>query len=239
MRSFYRQEQYYDEATAVAEWARRDARRRLDLVERHARPGRLLEIGPGHGWFTREATGRGWRVTAVEPSPRLARVLAEVEGVTVREGWFEEMPPAAQYDAVVAWEVVEHSADAAAFLRHMQACRSPSGVLGISTPNLGGWLGRVLGSRHPMVTPPEHLSYLRLATLSRWALPHGLAVLESGSVSNLDGPRLRAAIGRRLLRRRVEPATEASTVFDLAAGVAAALDRRGWGTQVECVLGAR
>jgi SAM-dependent methyltransferase len=235
----YQEEEYYDEATVVEEWAQRDARRRLDLVERHVRPGLLLEIGPGHGWFTREAVRRGWRVTAVEPSPRLAKALAKIEGVTVREGWFEEMPLAPHYEAVVAWEVIEHSADPAAFLRHMNGYRLPCGVLGLSTPNLGGWLARLLGARHPMVTPPEHLSYLRLRTLRCWGAPQGLSVLESGSVSNLDGPRLRSAVNRRLLKRNAEPARDDSVIFAFAARVTRGLDSLGWGTQVECVLGAR
>jgi hypothetical protein len=47
---------------------RATARRLLARLERHVKPGRLLEAGCGHGLLLDEARRRGWTVTGLEPS---------------------------------------------------------------------------------------------------------------------------------------------------------------------------
>jgi len=68
-------------------------------------PGaRVLEIGPGNGVATADLVARGAAVTAVEPGPEMASVLAaRLPKVHLHRGTFEEVElPTASFDAVVS-----------------------------------------------------------------------------------------------------------------------------------------
>jgi SAM-dependent methyltransferase len=229
---------YYAAASWHRERGEADATRRLRAVEKWQRPGRLLEVGSGHGEFAAAAMRAGWRVTAIEPSPALAAALRSRSGLTVIEAPLEDVSFAEPFDAVVAWEVVEHSPSPASFLRTLAQHVRSAGVLCISTPNLGGWLGHLLGSRHPMVTPPEHIHYLEGRTVRCWAERNGWVVRRLTSSSNLRTRELRRGFYRYLLHRQVEsePGIVSRSLFAPLTVASRAADRLRWGTQIECIL---
>ena len=89
-----------------------------------------LDLGAGTGAMTRRLIGRADRVYAVDPDPRMTRLLARnCPGVSVHEGTAEHIPlPDASVDAVVvasAW----HWADPAAAIPEIARVLRPSGSL--------------------------------------------------------------------------------------------------------------
>jgi 2-polyprenyl-3-methyl-5-hydroxy-6-metoxy-1,4-benzoquinol methylase len=236
--ALYGAQTYYAAASRHRERGESDAVRRLRGVERWQRPGRLLEVGSGHGEFAAAAMRAGWRVTAIEPSPALAAALRSRAGLRVIEASLEDVNPEEPFDAVVAWEVVEHSPAPASFLRTLAQHVRPGGALGISTPNLSGWLGRLLGARHPMVTPPEHIHYLEGRTVRRWAERNGWVVRRITSSSNLRTRELRRGFYRYALHRQVdsEPGVVSRSVLAPLTVASKVADRLRLGTQIECIL---
>jgi 2-polyprenyl-3-methyl-5-hydroxy-6-metoxy-1,4-benzoquinol methylase len=234
----YGAQTYYAAASRHRERNDSDATRRLHAVEQWQRPGRLLEVGSGHGEFVTAAIRAGWRVTAIEPSPALASALRSLSGLRVIEAPLEGIDPGEPFDAVVAWEVVEHSPAPASFLQTLARHVRPGGVLGISTPNLNGWLGHVLGPRHPMVTPPEHLHYLESRTVRRWAERNGWVVRRLTSSSNLRTRELRRGLYRYVLHRSVdsEPGIVSRSLLAPLTIASKVADHLRWGTQIECIL---
>jgi SAM-dependent methyltransferase len=238
LEALYGAQTYYAGAEAHRERSESDAKRRLQAVERWQRPGRLLEVGSGHGEFVAAALRTGWQVTAIEPSPSLAMALRARSGAKVIEAPLEEVSPGEPFDAVVAWEVVEHSPEPAAFLQALARHVRSDGLLGISTPNLNGWLGHVLGPRHPMVTPPEHLHYLERRTVRRWAERNGWVVRSLTSSSNLRTREMRRGLYRYVLHRDVEgePGMVSRGLLAPLTIASKVADRLRWGTQIECIL---
>ena len=161
--AFYPSE-YFDLPTAAqlrAEAAGHE-RYRMQIVARHARGGRLVEIGPGNGIFTVQALDAGFDVAAIEADPGACAHLRETFGIEVVQTTAPQDALAAlgPADAIVAWHVIEHVGEPWAVLAAAAAALRPGGVLVLATPNPRAFGLRLLGGRWPHVDAPRHLFLL-------------------------------------------------------------------------------
>ena len=109
----------------------------LDLVERRRAPGRMLEVGCGHGLLLDEARRRGWETLGLELSERSASWARERLGLEVLEQPLESLDPREDgtWDAVLMVDVLEHLEDPVAALDRCRALLAPGGVLCVVTPD--------------------------------------------------------------------------------------------------------
>jgi SAM-dependent methyltransferase len=114
-------------------------RSRLDLLMRFRRPpGRMIEIGPGHGTLGELAVAAGWDYTAIEPSDLLIDVLQR-KGLRVVKAFTPPIPgDDASVEVVYADQVMEHmpGIDAArAFTADALRLLTPGGVFFVVVPD--------------------------------------------------------------------------------------------------------
>jgi SAM-dependent methyltransferase len=95
-----------------------------------AAPRRVLEVGAGIGLTTQRLVERGWRVTAIEPSPVLRSVLEKRVACRTYPGAFESFDDAEPYDAVIAESVLYRFDLEQAFARAHRLLR-PGGRLAL------------------------------------------------------------------------------------------------------------
>lgn len=144
---------------------------------------KLLDIGCGGGLLSEPMTRMGAKVTAVDataPNIKTAMVHANQVGLDIdyRHGTAEGLLAAGEgpYDIVLNMEVVEHVADAAAFLRTTARLVAPGGLMFIATINrtpralafaiIGAerilrWLPEGTHDYEKLVKPSEIVSALR------------------------------------------------------------------------------
>ena len=98
---------------------------------------RLLDVGAAAGLLSRELTARGWRVTAIEADPALAKAGAEA-CETMHVADLDQETPAldGRFDAIVYGDVLEHLRDPARVLRELNRALAPSACAVVSVPNV-------------------------------------------------------------------------------------------------------
>jgi ubiquinone/menaquinone biosynthesis C-methylase UbiE len=107
---------------------------------------RLLDLGAGMGGFAVAAALAGARVTACEYNPAYCRIIelrAARHGLTlpVFNAAGEALPfPADAFDAVTAWDVLEHVQDPARVLRELARVLRPGGHALITAINRRAWV---------------------------------------------------------------------------------------------------
>jgi len=116
----------------------------------------LLDIGCGGGLLSEPMTRLGARVTGVDASARnisVAALHAERQGLSIdyRQGTAEALAASgAQFDIVMALEIVEHVSDVDLFLRSCGNMVKPGGLLFLSTLNrtAKAWAMAIAGAEY-------------------------------------------------------------------------------------------
>jgi len=127
--------------------------------------GELLDIGCSTGGFLLAAKEKGWNINGVELSERAANIAHTLSSAQVWIGSFEKMRIEDSFDAITAWEVLEHSSDPVGFITAAVGLLRPGGVLGLSVPNWRSpWMKR---SKEPQHWPPYHLTFWNRTSLGQ------------------------------------------------------------------------
>jgi SAM-dependent methyltransferase len=153
----------------------------LAAIERHTRPGRILDLGCWVGFLLAEARERGWRPSGIEPSAFAAAWARDRLDLDVRTGELDSLDPAdGPYDAIVMADVIEHLIAPGAALARIRPALAPTGVLALALPDAGSRLARAMGRRWWSVLP-THVQYFTRASLLRLLAAQGYEPLAVGT----------------------------------------------------------
>ncbi|MAE77854.1 MAG: hypothetical protein CMJ85_13405 [Planctomycetes bacterium] len=196
----------------------------LQRLERHCRPGRLLDIGCSIGTSLIMAGKRGWKATGIEVSRPAAEFGAKDWGLDIRCCYLADagLEPAS-FDAILMNHTLEHVADPDEMVADASRLLRPGGVMYQSVPNFDSLKSRLLGRHWSYGVHSSHLSMFGKRTLSHMLRRLGLEVVQTYTASYAKDPRLlhdfllRLNLGRVLNRWcNSEPATPETYVRFLA-----------------------
>jgi SAM-dependent methyltransferase len=103
--------------------------RKIDRIVGPMAAGRILEVGCLDGRFLARMKQRGWSVAGIDLVPSDAEYI-------IAHDASQRFPYGAEFDVVVAAEVIEHVVETDEFLAHCAAVLKPGGTLILTTPNL-------------------------------------------------------------------------------------------------------
>ena len=116
-----------------------------DLIEERVKPGRILDVGSGYGFFLHTMAERGWRAEGIEISPS-GRDYCRVQypGLKIQSDPLPDPSlPDSRFDAVTLFYVIEHLRDPLTALREAFRLLKP-----------GGGTAASLAPDHPHRPPP-------------------------------------------------------------------------------------
>jgi SAM-dependent methyltransferase len=129
------------------------ARMRLFGVQR---PGNLLEIGCAAGFLMSEAAARGWKVFGVDVSPWSRRYVRKRFGFPVFSSVDEARENVPEgFDAITAFQVLEHIPDVKSALRSVRRALKPDGSFFVETWNRTSLTARLCGKFWQQLSPPS------------------------------------------------------------------------------------
>ena len=104
----------------------------------------VLDIGCSFGVFLKLLKQQGFSAYGVETSNKAVEKCRS-EGFDVKSGFLEDLKlPAASYDIVTMYEVVEHLINPKKLLQECYRILRPNGLIFISTGNANSWTAKIL-----------------------------------------------------------------------------------------------
>lgn len=160
---------YYTLPSSIAEIERgaEHERYKIDIVLRHMKGGRLIEIGPSWGAFCLLAQRAGFAVEAIEMDAECCRFLESTLGVRVIRSANEAaaLDAASPPDVIALWHVIEHLRDPWTLLARAADRLAPGGVIVIATPNPAAFQFGLFGRFWAHLDAPRHVHLIPAALL--------------------------------------------------------------------------
>lgn len=130
-------------------------------------PRRLLDVGCASGLFLETMQGYSrWQVEGVELNRAAAEATAERLGIPVFAGPLEAAEyPAATFDAITLWDVLEHLHDPLASLRELRRILKPGGLVMLRVPNADSYVATLCRRYWSGYDLPRHMTLFNAATL--------------------------------------------------------------------------
>ncbi|KPL19012.1 MAG: hypothetical protein AMJ93_13355 [Anaerolineae bacterium SM23_84] len=155
--------------------------KRCRIVTRRKEAGRVLDVGCATGHFLYGMRLRGWQTFGTEFSEGAAAYARERFGLEVLVGTLQEGEfPAACFDAITIWNVLEHLPDPLATLMEVNRLLKGDGILVFSIPNWESADARLWGEFWVGLDMPRHLYIFPRPALDRLLVKTGFKTIEAG-----------------------------------------------------------
>ena len=141
------------------------------------KPGKMLDIGCGAGWFIFQMRERGWDVKGVEPNAAAADYGRSEKGLDIFPGLLMDAKfPAESFDYVRLNHSFEHMEHPNQILDEIDRILAPNGKLMIGIPNRDSFNARVFGRFWYHLALPLHTFGYSVRTAKRMLQKHNFNV---------------------------------------------------------------
>ena len=150
------------------------AKRRLVINETVILKGRILDIGCGTGAFLDTMKEAGWSITGLEPDEAARKKAIELYDIHPQEpGKLFELP-AASFNAITMWHVLEHVHELHAYIKQIATLLAANGKLFIAVPNYTSKDAGMYKEYWAAYDVPRHLYHFSPKCMEKLLSIHGL-----------------------------------------------------------------
>jgi 2-polyprenyl-3-methyl-5-hydroxy-6-metoxy-1,4-benzoquinol methylase len=138
--------------------------------------GKLLDVGCGTGAFLAAMKKEGWEVLGLEPDEEARELARKLYRLTVFESSQLDQLPAAGFDAITLWHVLEHVHDLHDYMEQLKNLLKPSGKLFIAVPNYQSLDAQIYRRDWAAYDVPRHLYHFTPKAMEVLMKAHGLKI---------------------------------------------------------------
>ena len=150
----------------------------MDLIEKHKKNGKVLDVGTAGGTFLKSAKDRGWEVHGIEPNKWLANWGREHYGIDIKPGTiFDHKFDDNTFDVVTLWDVLEHVPDPKKTLDECNRILKEDGLIVVNYPDVGSWISRIMRSKWVFLLS-VHLYYFTPKTIRNMLDKTGFSIVK-------------------------------------------------------------
>ena len=153
--------------------------RMLKEIEKYCpNKGKVLDVGCAFGYFLLQAKKSGWEIYGLEPSSYAVDYAHKNFSLDIQLGKLEENTyPDNYFQVITLFDVFEHFNSPIEALRQTHRLLEPSGLLYITTPNVSGFLRRLMGRFWFHFKPLEHTFFFSPSTIRQYLTKSNFEIL--------------------------------------------------------------
>ena len=149
-------------------------RMKLNLIHHYQpKPGTLIDVGAGSGYFMARAQLQGWNVSGCEQSTEARKAALVQWGLSIDGNVSSCHYPTASADVITAWHSIEHIHDQGELWQKFQHWLKDDGLLVIAVPNCLSTDALHYGAHWAAWDVPRHLWHFNSESINRLASKHG------------------------------------------------------------------
>lgn len=151
---------------------------KLELINTYSKPGNLLDIGCGTGYFLKKCQENGWRITGTEPDNGARQ---KAKDLTAKEiyGNIDEIKAIKEFNVITLWHVLEHIHDPVKALVKIKELLKDEGTLIIAVPNLESNDSKYYQETWAAYDVPRHLYHFSKTALNNLLTQTGFQLIET------------------------------------------------------------
>ena len=138
--------------------------------------GNILDVGAGTGAFLNTMQQAGWSCTGIEPDENARKKASELYNLDLKNAENFYLLPAATFDAITLWHVLEHVHDLHHYIDQLKKLLSPDGKLFIAVPNYTCGDETIYRESWAAYDVPRHLYHFSPQSMKKLLTSHGFKV---------------------------------------------------------------
>lgn len=150
--------------------------KKLQLISKFYKTGKLLDIGCGTGEFLKTFKDAKWDVMGVEPSGDAREMAIENYGLNVGEEAALKELSSESFDVITMWHVLEHVPHLNERIEDLKRLLKPKGIIVVAVPNCSSLDAKKYGAHWAAYDVPRHLYHFTPKDIEALFRKHELTV---------------------------------------------------------------
>jgi SAM-dependent methyltransferase len=183
--SYYQSDEYISHDAKKADFLSRiykiarvfSIKSKYKIVSKHAKTGKILDIGCGTGEFLNFCKSKGFEIAGVEPNEKARSHASQVNQVTVHEKLTDLAITTGRFNCITMWHVLEHVHDLNETIELVKRLLAPGGIFIVAVPNSNSWDAKKYGRFWAAYDVPRHLYHFFSGTMNRLVTKHGFEII--------------------------------------------------------------